>query len=212
MNEIINYLNPEKTVGYDANNQLWHMEKDAEGSTISRIVPWALLTSTCYICKAGWTTSTLLDYTRGSQCVDRPVHLRCYEGHLAITEAEMLYSCIRSHYATGLDFVEIPNGYGGGYNTPWRTVKLFDYAETITFGARRRVYNLQVNFEPTNERVEAVHDAFKSVQDTKGYTNDGKSYFVHCWGEAQVRERMGMLFAFLRVHGTPVPSAEKVKK
>src|SRR3546814_19434260 len=75
---------------------------------------------------------------------------------------------------------QIPNQYGGAWNTPWYRVKVPGHDAVLTFGSRKRVFSIKV--EGIDEIGIALLDQELESEQTNTVGTEG-SYLIHARGD-----------------------------
>jgi hypothetical protein len=188
---IVRPVSSDGMVGYDRFGQFVVAELDRDAIIYRHLFDVRLLT--CPICGRGWelNAESIRDQYR-DYYTEKRVHKRCHEGRLALDEFRMFYRALCDAKFHHWKSEEIPNQYGGAWNTPWYRFRLDQFpGTTLTMGPRRRVYHIGVSGNSNG-----LLDDFASEEVTKGYDELG-GFYIHAWEEDKIREYLTRVFAWL---------------
>src|SRR3546814_7202494 len=92
----------------------------------------------CILCNRRWelTAEAFLDQVWVGDAYS-VVHRTCYERHLGMNERHLVVAALLKAGFTYEDIAkmeQIPNQYGGAWNTPWYRVKVPGHDAVLTFG------------------------------------------------------------------------------
>jgi len=194
---IIRTIVPDGLTGYDQFNQLMTCYKDGDHETYTFIRD--VRDKACKICQCGWenTTASLQNQFQVDRESDLFVHKTCYLGHLALVQrGEWLdrLNKVREILKQNFPFkiTEIPNQYGGAWNTPWYEVELLSHDDDrhpigikLIIGRRKRVDSIEiVGLEKD------FKDSFKDDDVTKQQTENG--YLIHSYSKADAERYLAV--------------------
>lgn len=137
----------------------------------------------CLICNQGWkdTTSSIVDQHYWDSH-ERTVHESCFVRYLGLIEHGMWNRALIGAKIRFSKLESIPNGYGGGWDTPWYRVKpLGVEGITIRMGRRKRVWHIELELRgyPIDRDV---FKAFENEQVTKELAGADRVY-IHSYSE-----------------------------
>lgn len=191
-NAIIKPITPDGDVGYDQYNQLATVKRDGDMTTMWFISD--VRASTCGICGKGWdNTAESLQNQYHIGRYDRHVHKTCYVGHLSLSEYEFWHSLMAS-FRIRFQMEDIPNQYGGAWDTPWFTVELTDFPKCyFVLGRRKRVWSIELNVKEfkNTEPLDRLEEECK--RDTITCERGEKRFLIHAWTEDKSKEYMRLL-------------------
>ncbi len=171
-------------VGYDEFNQLTHSTTENGRTTFTPIAD--VRGETCFLCKRKWPMdccSEFIDQHRYG-VLDKWVHMTCYVGYLSMNDASLLYSALSAARLRWHTPEPIPNRYGADFNEDWYAVKIRDLHATLTFGRRRRVWNIEVATDFDLDEGAAGQALSRDV--TKSFSK--RHMMIHAYSEAEVHE------------------------
>jgi hypothetical protein len=216
MNDILRPLTADGLVGWDQFNQIWLWE--VEGETRRGHIIADVREKICRVCNRGWeTTAKGLGDQYYWQTREEWAHASCFVRYLALREYSFWHDALCGVFRFERP-AEIPNEYGGAWNTPWYRVTLLDVPRTLKLGHRKRVYHMEIEPEgryapPADDTPEAAAKRFaarartnlshatklfEAEEVTKEVGAD--MVLVHAWTEEKARE---YLKHFAQVLGLP---------
>jgi hypothetical protein len=192
MNKIVSYITEDKLVWVDEFNQTQACWLE-EGNRICTRIVKDVRGLVCPICKRGWemTGHAFLNQIHLNN-INKWAHYTCVEGAVAYEECNDWYRLAVSPELNkaGLEFTEVPNGYGGAWNTPWYKIEYKDFPNAIVVGTRKRVDQITIyNVSPT--LLAALTSEFQSEKVTKTekyeYDKEG-NFYIHAWTQEKSKE------------------------
>jgi hypothetical protein len=213
MNDIIKAVTPDGCAGYDQYDQFWVYQPDARNPEI-RVgsIYKDLRGQKCMLCDQKWKTEArdLADqyYNRDAEI---HVHKSCYVRHLSFLERQKLMdTLVRSELRDKVKAIDdIPNQYGGAWNTPWYEITLnYTGNPVITIGPRKRVISLELT-RITNDQVKTLEKRFESVIDTKTFLVD--SVLIHAWDDETAVQRLKIIKEVLDDTTVPAGNGDEDK-
>ena len=182
---IVKPISPDGLVGFDEFNQLVRSWRDGN-LTCSTFTP-DLRDITCVLCGKDWELSGpgyANHYYHNAR--ERSVHQSCFIRHLAFNEYLMWREALIDAKIRFEKMDEIPNEYGGAWNTPWYTIAPMECKQAIIkVGSRKRVYHVELILTSLVPYQEAL-----SVLDKEDVTKaqSSSSYMIHAWTEGKAKE------------------------
>jgi hypothetical protein len=192
MNKIISYITEDKLVWVDEFKQVQACWLE-EGNRICTRIVKDVRGLVCPICKRGWemTGHAFLNQIH-LNANDKWAHYTCVEGAIAYEECHEWYRLSTSSALnkTGLEFVEVPNRYGGAWNTPWYKILYKDFPNPIVVGTRKRVDEISIyNISPTLFATLSAEFQNEKVTKTEKYEFEKEgTFYVHAWTQEKAKE------------------------
>lgn len=157
---------------------------------------------TCILCGKGWekTVQAFRDQMWHDDAL-AVLHRSCFERNLGFRERVEFIDALRE---AGFDrqdlktLEQVPNEYGGAWNTPWYriTVPFLPGRPTLKFGARKRVFNIEI--KGINDLgVSLLVDAFKDEGNVTRGHEEGL-FYTHAWGMDKATEYFKRILGVLR--------------
>jgi hypothetical protein len=179
-------------VGYDEFGQLVYSRNEGRGaiSTFIRDVR----KEKCAICGGGWTeTPKSMANQFYHSAREKWMHETCYVGVLAHNEHEKFFYALVDAKLKFSGLREIPNEYGGAWNTTWYETDLLDHpGAKMKFGSRKRVDVVSLSGAD-------MAGLFEHEDVTKDAGADG--VMIHAWSDEKVREYVKEIAKRLKEQG-----------
>lgn len=225
---IVKPVTSDGLCGYDQHEQFMVYWYDPPGSDrLTGTMLADLRGEKCLLCDKTWEASSA--QLRDQYWVDSvhaSVHKSCYVRHLSFLERKKWYGLMCELVDTQLyrmNMEALPNGYGGGWDTPWfrfsfqRILQKGEepargdrIVQTTSMGARRRVDSIQ--FEKlTVDQAAQLEKAFEDVGDTKGISHERRDeYSIHAWNDEQCKRYLKTFLMMVGVARVPKEETKSV--